>query len=197
MENIESLKISAQDMMPKPDTYFELVAPIQEASSSAINASEAILEEWTKPLDSIMIKIRNEYLVKQASFDSDFMTMKLPMLMIELNSVLYEASTKCDQFGFYDDIGKANASILYSKIYTNFQMNANGLAKKPTQNDCANHAELSITNERMISTIFTRSFKIFKDKVEAGYEMLRTLQKIYSSSTYNSSVTKNSRILNE
>lgn len=45
MENIESLKISAQDMMPKPDTYFELVAPIQEASSSAINASEAILEE--------------------------------------------------------------------------------------------------------------------------------------------------------
>lgn len=155
---------------------FEALAQTTETDVTfARQVSDELINENTKELDSLMRCIQEE-IVNAPNYDD----LTIERYSLQLTNALYFIGARSESFGFYDDISKANARLKYNQMYAENQANGIAAAKKPTQNDNQLYAELNSMDENMINIIYSRSIKIVKSKVEAGYEMLRTLNKILS-----------------
>ena len=99
--------------------------------------SNAIVAEQMSELDSLMSEIRDRVVevddVPDAIIEKYF---------LRLTNALYFITAKCESFGFYDDITKANARLKYNEAYSENQTLHSGDAKKPTQSDNQLYAEM-------------------------------------------------------
>lgn len=151
----------------------------------AKQVSDELISKHTQELDTLMRRIQDD-VVNAPTYDD----LTIERYSLQLTNALYFIGARSEYFGFYDDISKANARLKYNQMYAENQINGANNAKKPTQNDNQLYAEMNSVDESMINIIYARSVKIIKGKVDAGYEMLRTLNKILSVHSQNA-ITSN------
>lgn len=138
--------------------------------------SEVIISKNTKTLDDMMRDIKEEIIDNNNIEDS-----LLEYYFISLTNALYFIGAQIEGIGFYDDISKLNYKLAYNEAYVlNQTQNVNSF-KKQTNADNQIAAENNSIEEQLMNIIYARSYKIIKTKIDAGYEMVRTLSKIISS----------------
>lgn len=141
----------------------------------AKQVSDQIVQEQIVELDALMREIQDNIVNAPVVADSE-----LEHYLLQLTNALYFLNTRCDNFGFYDDITKANARLKYNQAYAENQLAHAGDAKKPTQGDNQLYAEMNSVDETVLNIIYSRSVRIIKSKLDAASEMVRTLSKLLS-----------------
>lgn len=160
---IESEKISK--IMNECDENIEYVNSI----------SNDIVKSKTQDLDELMTAIQNDIIIVE---EPDVKLIE--RYFLELTNALYFINTRCESFGFYDDIAKSNSKLKLNQEYVNSQISSLNNKTKVTINDLNIAAENKTINENIVSLIYSRSFRIIKVKIDAANEMVRTLSKVLS-----------------
>ena len=159
------------------DVDFEKVEKLLSETSENVkyfeSVSNTVVESYTKSLDDIMKNLYKDVIMN----DNPPMQI-LEKYFLELTNALYFMGEKLEHLGVYDDMSKAAAKEVYNKAYLNNQVTDNG--KKPTVAENQSVAENASVYETSVNSIYNRAYKIFKYKIDAGYEMIKTLSKIIS-----------------
>lgn len=158
----------------------------------AVQISNTVVEEKTSELDYLMREIQTEIVNAPEVIDS-----VVERYLLQLTNAVYFITTRCETFGFYDDITKANARLKYNELYAKNQLDAATSGKKVTNADNQLYAETNSIDENVLNIIYARSVKIIKGKLESANEMIRTLSKLLSVHMNVNTATSTSRRLLE
>lgn len=151
------------------------------------NMSQSIVENYAKDLDDEMKEIYQEVVM------SDYPDINtLEKHFTKLTSIIYFVVDKVERLGIYDDISKSKAKEAFNTVYLNSI--DSGAAKKPTAAELTATAENSTILESTTNQIYSRSYKVFKAKVDAAQSMVSTLSKIISKRMQETTFTDNTEI---
>ena len=170
------------------DRILELMQKTTADVEFAQQVSNEIVQENIAELDALMREIQDHVVNVQYADDQT-----ISNYFLQLTNALYFLNTRCENFGFYDDITKANARLKYNEAYAENQLLHANDSKKPTQNDNQLYAEMNSVDENVLNLIYSRSVRIIKGKLEGASEMVRTLSKILSVRT-NGNMTSSRRL---
>lgn len=145
--------------------------------SMAISLSEDVVRSYTKELDSIMLNVKT-YVVDIENPSLDI----LEKYFLELANCVYFMSEKVEKVGLHDDISKLVMNEAYNKAYLDYKNSNNGVpgAKKPTDAESTTVAETKIIEESTINSIYNRTYKTIKAKIDSAQTMISTISKIIS-----------------
>lgn len=101
---------------------------------------------------------------------------------LNLSTYLYFAGGMCEQLGIRDDMGKA----LYKETYNETRSRLDG----GTVADKDSIAELNARKEYVVSSAYTRAYKMMKSKIENGQELLQSVKKVISRRCLERELTK-------
>lgn len=174
------------------ENILDLMNGTIEDVNFAKKVSDAIVQEQTAELDNLMRAIQDNIVNVPVAADP-----VIEKYLLQLTNALYFITTRCETFGFYDDITKANARLKYNEAYAENQLAHAADAKKPTQSDNQLYAEMNSVDENVLNIIYSRSVRIIKGKVESAGEMVRTLSKLLSAHMNMSGSTSTVRKLYE
>lgn len=141
-----------------------------------IKYSNELVRRGTETLDTIMRDIKDEVIDNDSPDDA-----LLEHYFLSLTNALYFIGSQAENMGFYDDISKVNYKLAYNEAYVDNRTKDIGNTRKQTNADNQIAAENNSTEEQVMNLIYSRSYRIIKTKIDAGYEMVRTLSKIISS----------------
>lgn len=158
------------------ETIMSLMESAKDDVGFAQNLSDKIVASVTEDLDVLMREIHKNVVNADDYVDDQTMS----QYFLRLTNALYFLSSRFENFGFYDDITKANARLKYNESYAENQLNHADDTKKPTQNDNQLYAEMHSVDENVLNIIYSRSVKIIRGKFDAASEMIRTLSKLLS-----------------
>lgn len=139
------------------------------------DVTKQVTEEYTKNLDKLM----QEFYKMQKDLDS-VSTDKLESIYLELTNLLYFMGTKLEQLGMHSDMSKAMKQEIYNKAYLDNQIKDREKKNKTTIAENQAVAEEASKYESAVNSIYERSYKIIKFKIDAGYEFVNTLRKVIS-----------------
>lgn len=152
----------------------ELLTATAESVEYINTISEKVVQAYAKPLDSLMQDIYTN-VVANTQVDGD----TLERYFLNLTNTLYFMGEKLEHLGLHDDLSKAQFKEAYNNAYIDAQTVLSSQAK-PTVAMLTIAAENKSVNETIVNAIYSRSYKIFKFKVDSGFEMVKTLSKIIS-----------------
>ena len=150
----------------------EVMQETEEGVSYFTSISDQMVTEYTQDLDNVMIKINND------AVNADASDYQLEKYVLELSNILYFLGQKLETMGIKDDISKLNAKQVYNDAYLNAPLEDG--KKKPTVAELTAMAEDESKYETIMNTIYSRSYRQIKFKIDAAYEMLASLRKIIS-----------------
>ena len=121
---------------------------------------------------------------------------------LELSNTLYFMCERSERLGIFDSISKAKAQETYNAKYLEHQHSADGKvgAKKPTIPESQAISETTALYDNTVSDIYSKAYRIIKNKVSAAETMVSTLSKILSHRMQESQLTGQQlgrKILNE
>lgn len=121
---------------------------------------------------------------------------------VELSSVLYSMCERSERLGIFDSISKSKAQETYNVKYLEHQHSTDGQVgtKKPTVAESQAVSENAAIYDKTINDLYSRAYRIVKNKVDAAETMVSTLSKILSHRMQESQMTTGQlgrRILNE
>lgn len=156
---------------------------------------EKVTASITKPLDEIMFNIFNEIVeVDQAPLNT------LEKYFLELSNCLYYMGDKLEHLGVYDVMSKNAYKEVYNKEYLGLT-DVGDTKKKPTVAELTALAENASQYEAVVSDVYSKAYKIVKNKIEAANTMLNSISKIISKRMVemqlNSATPTGKTILNE
>ena len=99
-------------------------------------------------------------------------TDELDDFCLNLSTYIYFAGSMCEQLGIRDDIARA--------VYKEMYHTARASQDKGTIADKDSLAELASQEQYVISSAYTRAYKIMKAKVENAQELLSSVKKVLS-----------------
>lgn len=153
----------------------EIDKKVQENSDIINKIVTEIVNRYCEPLDNYMAKIDNILVSGTATaIQLDEFTLNLPVL-------LYFISDSQESLGVKEDISRAVRQELYNTVRDE---SSGTIADKDSQ------AELATQYETLINIIYSRAYKKFKARVEAGYEMLASVKKVITRRTVEMELTK-------
>jgi len=124
----------------------------------------------------------------------------LEKYFLELSNCLYYMGDKLEKLGVYDVMSK-NA---YKEVYNNSYLNQTDIGeskKKPTVAELTAQAENDAQYENIVSDVYSKAYRIVKNKVDAATTMLNSISKIISKRMIemqlNSVTPSGKQILNE
>ena len=132
------------------------------------------VDSQTSDLDDLMKKIYEEIICVEEPA-----TQVIEKYFLALSNCLYFVDDRLEKVGLYDDLSKSQAKEKYNFAYLDIVCNQDP-KKKVTVAEAQTAAENKVTYENMISSIYARSYKMFKYKVDAAQTMLSSLSKILS-----------------
>lgn len=128
--------------------------------------TQELVERYCGELDRLMDDIhRILYEESSQSIDND----SLENYILQLASTLYFAGSAQEDLGIKEDICKSIRQEVYNK--------ARSECEQGTVADKDNYAKMMSQVEEITLTIYSRSYKKVKLRMEAGYEMLNSLKK--------------------
>lgn len=147
-----------------------------QTNSDIINGIVAeIVNKYCKPLDDYMAEIDKVLISGGATpLELDEFTLNLPVL-------LYFVSDAQESLGVKEDISRAVKQELYNTVRDE---------SSGTVADKDSVAELATQYETIVNIIYSRAYKKFKARVEAGYEMLASVKKVITRRTVEMELTK-------
>ena len=154
----------------------EVKNKIEEYMIEINKYSSEIISKYTDTLDSIMRDIKNDVIDSDNVDDA-----LLQHYFLSLTNALYFIGSSVESVGFYDDISELNYKLAYNEAFIENKAKSVGNAVKQTNADNQIAAENNSVSEQVMNLVYSRSYKIIKAKIDAGYEMVRTLSKILSS----------------
>ena len=156
---------------------------IQKEDIQALEIIKTRVEDNSAQIDEIVNNITRPYtkdLDYYVAFIKDCLKdgtnppsiSELEDFCMNLATYIYFAGGMCENLGIRDDIAKA----VYKEVYNSSRnsMNSGTVQDKNTQ------AELHSQEEYIISSAYTRSYKMVKSKVENAQELLQSCKKILS-----------------
>lgn len=156
----------------------DLLRATEDNSQYFQDVSTNVVAAYTESLDNVMKEVyANVVSVDNPSVET------LEKYFLELTNTLYFIGEKAEQVGIYDDLSKAAYKEVYNKAYMDNQVLDGTGRSKPTVNSLTATAESAAIYENVVNSIYNRCYKIIRSKVDAGYEMVRTLSKILSRRT--------------
>ena len=147
----------------------EVMQETEEGVSYFTSISDQMVTEYTQDLDNVMIRINND------AVNADASDYQLEKYVLELSNILYFLGQKLETMGIKDDISKEEDD----KILKDNAPLEDG-KKKPTVAELTAMAEDESKYETIMNTIYSRSYRQIKFKIDAAYEMLASLRKIIS-----------------
>lgn len=126
----------------------------------------ATVKQYCKPLDDYVIKIQGILNDKTppTAIELDYFVMNLPIF-------LYYAGEGQEAVGVKEDISKAVKMEAYNFVHIN---------QVGTVSDKQAAAELATQEEYLVHLAYQRAYKIIKQRVEAGNELLQSIKKVMS-----------------
>ena len=105
-----------------------------------------------------------------------------------------------EKLGVYDSISKSKAQETYNNKYLYYQYSTEDNKKKPTVAELTAMAENESLYDKTVNDLYSKAYKIVKNKVSAAETMVGTLSKILSHRVQESQMIVSQtgkRILNE
>ena len=141
------------------------------------------VEEHSRIIDDIVYDIISPYckdLDKYVDFIKECLkdgenpptTDELDDFCLNLSTYIYFAGGMCEQLGIRDDISKA--------VYKEMYHTARASQEKGTVADKDSLAELASQEQFIVSSSYTRAYKMMKSKVENAQELLASVKKVLS-----------------
>ena len=168
---------------------------VEENAVAFAKMSTDIVKKYTEELDSIMNQIHTMLLV-ETSPSTDV----LEKYLLTLTNTLFFVGEQAENLGVFDDVSKATFKDAYNKAYLDNQLTLTEKNKKPTVAESTATAENQTIEDSMVNAIYARAYRLFKFKVDAGYEMVKSISKIISKRMNEQSVlpeTSSKQLLNE
>ena len=155
---------------------------IQKEDIQTLEILRTRVEDNSKQIDDIVNSIIKPYvqdLDYYVSFIKDCLKdgtnpptiSELEDFCMNLATYIYFAGGMCENLGIRDDIAKA----VYKEVYNSSRNSMSG-----TVQDKNAQAELHSQEEYIISSAYTRSYKLVKSKVENAQELLSSVKKVLS-----------------
>lgn len=155
-----------------------------EVSFAMLNEiGNKIISRYTSSLEDVMRRIYENVVSKNGDYDPQL----LDQYCLELTNVLYFMQQNLEDIGLKEDISKALAQEQYNAAYLDNQVKDATKTNKTTVAELTAIAQEQSKKEQVITFIYNRSYKLFKAKIDSGYEMVNSLRKI---------ITKNIQELN-
>jgi len=152
------------------EVYKKLDDNVEYANAVA----KTTVDNQTRNLDNLMVNIYEDIISVEEPATSS-----IEKYFLELSNCLYFLGERLEKVGLYDDLSKAQAKEKYNNAYMDC-VNPTDSKKKVTVAEAQTSAENSAVYENMVSTIYARSYKIFKYKIDAAQTMLSSLSKMLS-----------------
>lgn len=168
---------------------------IETQSKDLIGILSNVVSQYTHDLDEIMQGIETEILIiKNPAIYT------IEQYFLNLSSCLYSMCEKVEQLGVYDSISKSKAQETYNNSYLKYQFDNSDKKKKPTVAELTALSEQDALYDKTVNDLYSKAYKIVKNKVSAAETMISTLSKILSHRVQESQMTVSQtgkRILNE
>ena len=133
-----------------------------------------VAASYSEPLDKIMEDIYKDIIqIDQPPLNT------LETYFLELSNCLYFMGDKLEKLGVYDVMSK-NA---YKEVYNNAYLNMTDIGdnkKKPTVAELTASAENEAQYECVVNDVYSKAYRIVKNKVDAATTMLNSISKIIS-----------------
>ena len=173
------------------------ISAVETSSEDLIKILMTVVNQYTSDLDAIMYGVERDIL--QTPNPAIY---TIEQYFLNLSSCLYFMCEKVEKLGIYDSISKSKAQETYNTKYLEHQSSNMGKpgAKKPTVAESTANAEMESLYEKTVNDIYSKSYKILKNKISAAETMVTTLSKILSHRIQESQMTVSQtgrQILNE
>lgn len=159
------------------------IAKLEENAKYIDTIIDDVVFENTAHLDSIMQDIYKEINANVGGLPQEM----LCNYFMELTNLLYFISAKLEKVSVRSCLSKA----MYNEAYNNIYLDITKADKKTTVAEKEATAENGAIKESTVQIIYESAQRKIKAKVEAGYEMVRTLSKIISKNMTETTLTKN------
>lgn len=141
------------------------------------NACADVVKKYSEALDDLMKEI---YVV--CIKDGDTSLEKLENYYLELSNMIYFMNEKVEQLGVYADMSESASKEVYSKSVINQSISKDENGKsKVTATVMQAQANLDSQYESVVASIYDHAYKIVKNKVSSGQDLMNALRKIISS----------------
>lgn len=137
--------------------------------------SDEVVSRYTKPLDDIMQRIYDEIISV-----SDPSITVFEKYHLELSNCLYFMQAKLEKLGSLDYLSKTKYKEVYNQAYLDNQLPDATSNKKKTVNELVAISEEASKAEAVTNDIYSRAYKVLKNKIDAAYTMVSTLSKSIS-----------------
>lgn len=174
-----------------------IITTVENDSTQVNTIINDVVKEYSEDLDNIMKDIQDNIII-----DNNPAIMTIEKYFIELSSTLYNMCEKSERLGVFDSISKSKAQETYNMKYLEHQSSNMGKpgTKKPTVAESSATAEMDALYDKTVNDIYSKAYKILKNKISAAETMISTLSKILSHRIQESNMMSNQterRILNE
>ena len=157
------------------DKVHQLISETESSIEYFVQISDQVLDAYTSDLDDIMQKIYKEVvLIEYPATDV------IEKYFIELSNVIYFMSEKLERLGVYEDMSKAMMQEVFNRAYIDGQTNSLDSKTKITVAELTARAQESSKYEAVVNSIYSRSYSVFKSKINSANTMVATLSKILS-----------------
>lgn len=150
------------------DEILDVEEDVEEKSKVIDTIVEGIIQPYCKDLDKYVGFIKD--CLKDG--ENPPTTEELDDFCLNLSTYIYFAGGMTEHLGIRDDIAKA----VYKEIYHT----ARASQDKGTVADKDSVAELASQEEYIVSSSYTRAYKMMKSKVENAQELLASVKKVLS-----------------
>jgi hypothetical protein len=175
----------------------ESIINTTEDSSQVLTIINDVVSEYSKELDEVMSNIYDNIIMDNYPAIS-----VIEKYFLELSNCLYVMCEKVEKVGVFDSISKSRAQETYNNKYLEHQSSNIGKTgvKKPTVAESTANAEIGSLYDKTVNDIYSKAYKILKNKISAAETMVTTLSKILSHRIQESQLTVSQtgrQILNE
>ena len=150
---------------------------VDSKSEGVISVMNKIVQSYTEDLDTIMSNISiNIVNVENPPLDV------LEKYFFELTNCIYFMNERVEKVGLQDDISKLILNSSYNDAYINHKNSNNGVAgaKKPTDGEANTVAEQRTIEESAVNSLYNRTYKAIKGKIDSAQTMVASISKIIS-----------------
>lgn len=175
----------------------KVISTVESDSSQVLAIIDNVVTEYSSDLDMVMENIYSNVICDQCPA-----IITIEKYFLELSNCLYRMCEKVEKLGVFDSISKSKAQETYNMKYLEHQSSNIGKTgtKKPTVAESTATAEMESLYDKTVNDIYSKAYKILKNKISAAETMVSTLSKILSHRIQESQMTTvqtGRQILNE
>lgn len=152
--------------MAKEIVSDEILQKVEYDSESIAKVVDDITQHYSADLDEYVAFIKG-ILQDDEKPPTDT---ELNDFAMNLSTLIYYTSVGCEQLGIRDDIARSTYKEAYNIARDGIDKGT--VADKNTQ------AELQAVQERIVSIVFEKSYRILKAKTESAQELLSVIKKV-------------------